>query len=238
MMRIWILVIGLMIGLTLPSAGLANDWILVETRKVPKTCVHPLICVPKSKLTSRHLLNLTRQNRENLYEFLNSVASVSRIPDSAVVGLCKPDPQAFHTLEIAPKLAPLINHPGVFFDSSKLDGTEASADFSAQIRKRLEALGLKMLTKEEWEATPGRPTLSMRYAARLESAGCIVPFSVSMTIKEEVVLVRDPSQKINATVWSYSRRQNLANTNYSPTNALLEVLERFEKDWREAHGAG
>jgi hypothetical protein len=231
-------VLGLVVALTLPRMALAEDWLLVETRKVPDTCAHPLICLPKSVVASRHLMKLTRKNQTSFFDFLKSVASISGIPNSAMAGVHKPDPAVLHTLELAPKLRPLVDHPGVYFDSTKLDQTETTQEFSALLRQRLEALGLKFLTKAEWEATPGRPTLSVRYTARLDSAGCIVPFSLSMTIKEDVVLVRDPSQKISATIWHYSRRQNLANTNYGPTNSLWEIVEKFEADWRKANKAG
>lgn len=218
-----------------PQIAVAEDWLLVETRKVPNRCDHPLICLPQSELASRNLLKLTRKNQSSFFGFLKSVSSISGIPDAAVAGLHPPEPEILHELVLAPKLGPLINHPGMYFDSQKLDDVEATAAFSSHLRKRLKALGVNFLTKEEWENTPGKPTLSIRYTARLESAGCIVPFSVSMTLKEEVVLVRDPSQKINATIWSYSRRQNLANTNYGPDNSLREIVAKFEKDWREAH---
>lgn len=240
MTRTWMMAsfLGLILSLMVPRLTAANDWLLVETRKVPDSCAHPLICLPKSELASRHLLKLTRKNQSSFFGFLKSVASISGIPNAALVGLHPPDPKALHQLELAPKLRPLVDHPGVYFESAKLDGTDTTAEFSNHIRQRLSALGLRFLTKEEWENTPGKPTLSVRFSARLESAGCIVPFSLSMTLKEEVVLVRDPSQKISATVWSYSRRQNLANTNYGPTNSLWEIVEKFETDWRKANGAG
>lgn len=240
MTRRWMMAsfLGLILSLMVPRIAVAEDWLLVETRKVPDSCAHPLICLPKSELASRHLLKLTRKNQNSFFGFLKSVASVSGIPDAAVAGLHPPEPQALHKLDLAPKLRPLVDHPGVYFDTVKLDEGEVTAEFSEYIKRKLGALGLKFLTEEEWEATPGKPTLSIRYAARLESAGCIVPFSVSMTLKEEVVLVRDPSQKISATIWSYSRRQNLANTNYGPTNSLWEIVAKFEKDWREANSAG
>lgn len=240
MTRRWIMAgfLGLILSVVMPRGAVAEDWLLVETRKVPGGCTHPLICLPKSELASRHLLKLTRKNQNSFFDFLKSVASISGIPDTAVAGLHPPDPVALHKLDLAPRLRPLIDHPGVYFDTKKLDEGEVTAEFSAYIKQRLSALGLKFLTKKEWEQTPGKPTLSIRYAARLESAGCIVPFSVSMTLKEEVVLVRDPSQKISATIWSYSRRQNLANTNYGPTNSLWEIVEKFESDWRKANRAG
>ncbi|WP_370231363.1 hypothetical protein [Cognatishimia sp.] len=240
MTRHWMMAsfLGLILSLILPRLAAAEDWLLVETRKVPDTCAHPLICLPKSELESRHLLKLTKKNQNSFFGFLKSVASISGIPNIAVAGLHPPDPQTLHQLDIAPKLRPLRDHPGVYFESSKLDGGDVTAEFSDMIRQRLSALGLRFLTKEEWENTPGKPTLSVRFSARLESAGCIVPFSLSMTLKEEVVLVRDPSQKISATVWNYSRRQNLANTNYGPTNSLFEIVEKFEADWRAANRAG
>ena len=234
-MRFRLLTFFLAIWCLQPHFAMAEDWLLVETRKVPDRCDHPLICLPQSELASRNLLKLTRKNQKSFFGFLKSVSSISGIPDAAVAGLHPPEPEILHELVLAPKLGPLIDHPGMYFDSQKLDDVEATASFSSHLRKHLEALGVRFLTKEEWEGTLGKPTLSIRFTARLESAGCIVPFSVSMTLKEEVVLVRDPSQKINATIWSYSRRQNLANTNYAPDNSLREIVAKFEKDWREAH---
>ena len=228
----------LMVSLWLPQTAASEEWLLVETRHVPNDCAHPLICLPKSEVAGRHLINMSQKGRRSFFEFLNTVSSVAGIPDSAITGLHPPDATALHDLEISPKLRPLINHPGVYFDSTALDDGEFTSDFSTAVRGRLEALGLRLLTKEEWQQTPGRPTLSIRFTARLESAGCIVPFAVYMTLKEEVVLVRDPTQKITATIWSGSRRQNLASVNYGPNNAIREVLERFETDWRKANRAG
>lgn len=222
----------------IPAQGSADNWLMVETRTVPNACEHPLICLPKSRLESRHLLNLSRKNRASFDSFLTSAASISGIPDTALAGLYPPDHTALHALEISPKLAPLRDHPGVYFDSQRLDDEEATKGFSEYIRNQLQAMGLKILTRKDWETTPGRPILSIRYAARLESAGCIVPFAIYMTIKEDVVLVRRPDTKIEATIWTSSRRQNLAHTNHSPTTALHELIDKFEKDWRKANRSG
>ena len=96
---------------------------------------------------------------------------------------------------------------------------------------------MPFLSKEEWQATPGRPQLKVRYSARKESEGCIIPFSVSISVIEEAVLVRDADLKVSATVWAKTVRQNLANRNYTIQSALREAVEQFNADWRSANAS-
>ena len=93
------------------------------------------------------------------------------------------------------------------------------------------------LTKEEMEMTPGRPTLTVNFSPRRESEGCIIPYSVSMAIKEEVVMVRDTTIKLSGNAWAGSVRENLANRNFTPTSALNEVLQKLEKDFTAANSS-
>lgn len=216
----------------------AQGWILLEARDVPDQCTRPVSCIDRSTLVMRNLLNMTSADRNVLLQTLNQMSTIRGLPEdlgnSAVIVPESMIP-VLHPLPKAEQLAPLMGHPGVYFDPKSLDANEATAGFSGMIISQLSAAGVRFLSQEERENTPGRPTLSVRFSARTESAGCIIPFSVSMSITEETVMVRNPALKMSGAAWSRTVRQNLANLNYTPTNALNEAIVAFIKDWKAAN---
>lgn len=228
-----------LLSVLLPLPALAQNWVVIEARDLPGECLQPLTCVAQSEFALRSILNLGHDERSIFLSTINSIATIRGLPEedaSPPVNMSLPElSAALHPLPKAEKLLPLVDHPGVYFDSTKLDETESTIDFSAQVRARLTEVGVRFLTKEEMEATPGRPTLVVSYAVRKESAGCIIPFGVSMSINEETAMVRNPTIKLSGRAWSRQQKENLANNNYTPTDALTEVLDAFVADWTEAN---
>lgn len=212
---------------------------MIEARLIPQDCGHPLSCLNRSRVTVRNIMSLTEQANWNLTHTLNSMATLRHIPDSAVQSIAPAaNPAVLHELPPAEKPSLLTNHPGVYFDSTRLDDGELTANFGEHIRSTLMAAGLKFLTEEERDATPGRPTLSVRFTERAESGGCVIPFAVSMSISEEAVLARNPNLKVTGTAWSGNQKENLANFNYTPMTALQELTEKLANDYRAANGKG
>jgi len=222
-----------------PGGGArADSLLLVDVHQMPLDCLTPKECIEQAEPLMTNILSLSRDETSALTRVLNSSAVVRGLHPSATSGLCRAKiPKELHELPKSDRPAALVNHPGVYFDSARLDGTDATADFAGKVRDTLKRIGLKIWPKEGGEATPGRPTLSVSYSARKESEGCIIPFSVAISIKEEVVLVRDLTLKTSATVWAASARQNLANLNYTHQSALNELLEKFVKDYQKANPA-
>lgn len=223
----------------LPKPVTAQDWLLVEVRDIPAQCQQPLTCIDKGQLAIRNMLSVRRSDRNLLLDTLNRLAIIRGIPEDivppqSVMGAADMTP-ILQTLPMAETLAPLVNHPGVFFDSTDLDATAQTANFSLIVREALASAGVHLLTEQELEVTPGRPTLSVSFRPRTESAGCIIPFHVSMAISEETVLVRNPDIKMVNRVWSGIARENLANMNYTPLSSLLEVVDKFIQDWKTAN---
>ena len=222
-----------------PVHSLQSDaLLLVDVHEMPIDCPTPADCINAASPLMTNILSLSNDESSVLQRILNSSAIVRGLPRDITSGLCAPPPQEdFHDLPKAERLAPLIKHPGVFFDSAKLDGNEATANFSKEVREVLERIGLKQLSKEELEETPGRPTLSVSFSPRRESEGCIIPFSVAISIREEVVMVRDTSIKLAGSAWAGSVKEDLANRNFTPYSALNKVLQKLEKDFAAANPA-
>lgn len=234
----WRVLIAFVIGL-LPKLAEANpvDWVMIETRLVPQTCSKPLECMPKSSLVLRNMAFLEPTETRELTLFLNRIATIRGISDVMIDSLNysqAPLVERFHKVALSEKSAFLRHHPGVYFESTKLDETPETEAFSDYVRTNLLAAGVPLLSKEEHDKTPGRPKLTIRYSKHRESAGCIIPFSLTLSITEEVVLVRSPGLKTTTTIWSGTVRENLANRNYSLTSGIRELVDKFLEDWRAA----
>ncbi|WP_421749827.1 hypothetical protein [Cognatishimia sp.] len=220
------------------SHAVANELVLLEARRLPQACGEPLSCIPQSQLLVRNIAALDQRESREIMSFLNRISSIRGISDTHIDTLNTSKAviaKRYHAPAKAEKLDLLRHHPGVYFDTEKLDQKEDTQSFGSYVKTQLGAAGVKFLSKEDWEETPGRPTLTLRYSARRESEGCIIPFSVSLSISEEAVLVRDASLKVSGTIWAATTRQNLANTNYTSTSALRETVDKFLTDWKMAH---
>lgn len=226
-------------GLLFPAhVGHSDSLLLVDVHEMPLDCPTPSACVDAASPLMTNILSLSSDESSVLQRILNAGAIVRGVPRNVTSGLCKADrTEELQAIPKAERLSPLINHPGVYFDSTKIDEDETTANFSKGVRAVLERIGLKLLTKEEMEMTPGRPTLTVNFSPRRESEGCIIPYSVSMAIKEEVVMVRDTTIKLSGNAWAGSVRENLANRNFTPTSALNEVLQKLEKDFTAANSS-
>ena len=232
-----ILTLFAVLGLSWPVA--AEDWVMVETRELPSSCADPMNCDDPSRLLFRNFLSLRNSEKSTFSQLLNSMSTIRGVPDDVTLPACrKTVEKAAHPPPVATKPELLAGHPGVYFDSTRIDGMDIAAGFSGEVRERLAAAGVTFLTEEEWQATPGRPALSLNFSARKESAGCIIPFSVSLSIKEEVLLVRNTGLKTTTSIWAGSVRQNLTSTNYQPANALDDLVVKFLADWGKANPGG
>ncbi|KAJ56059.1 hypothetical protein ACMU_09885 [Actibacterium mucosum KCTC 23349] len=235
-LRPWIGAIAVVLGLAGPLAAQSKEWIYVEARTLPTGCSDPLSCLDQARPILRNLMRITKDERATLLRVVNTISSIRGITDADIQpnDVMAMVPQ-LHKLPVADRLAPLVNHPGVYFDSSALDADPDLAGFSAFVRRELSAAGLTFLTKEQMEATPGRPTLTVRYSERRESAGCIIPYAISFAINEEYVMVRNPNLKKTTAIWSAATRENLAIAHFTAMDALKEGVEKLAADFRDAN---
>lgn len=222
----------------LPQMAPAQHWLLIETRDLPGQCSRPLSCIDRSTLALRNLVAVSAGERDMLLRTLNGLSTIRGLPEETTnQSMILPETMiaTLHPLPKAANLDALIGHPGVFFDPTTLDADEATAGFSAFVISQLTAAGVPLLSQDEMDNTPGRPQLSVRFSPRTESAGCIIPFSVSMAVSEETVMVRNPTLKTSGSAWSGLVKENLANRNYSPMSALQELVTAFVTDWKSAN---
>lgn len=122
---------------------------------------------------------------------------------------------------------------GVFADLRGVRGppgyqSNFGEDAQALLQKAFAEAGIPILSREQMEEAPGRPTLTMRYSP--EVSGCR-PWSVSLSLKQNVVLTRDTSVMVNAVTWNSSARQSEEDVGYGAYDAVEDAIKVFVADY-------
>lgn len=91
---------------------------------------------------------------------------------------------------------------------------------------------IPILTKDDLDTAPGRPILYMRYSA--EVSGCR-PWSVSLSLRQQVVLARDLTMMLETVTWSGSARQSEEDIEYGPGQAVEDAIKLFVTDYSTAN---
>ena len=127
---------------------------------------------------------------------------------------------------------------GVFADLRGVRGppgyrSDFGEDAHAFLQRALAEAGIPLLTREQAERTIGRPTLVMRFSPEVD--GCR-PWTISLTLKENVVPTRDTSILINTTTWSSYARQSEEDIDYGVYDAVEDAIKIFVADYLKANG--
>ena len=214
-------------------AQTGERWMLVEARVLPVGCTGLHDCFDNTNPLFRTLMALDDAEREQFAAIINGMSDhldVPEIPGAEPLGA-----EALHALDGADKPQALLNHPGVYFDASGLASNPLTASLSDVVEETLATIGLPRLTEAERDATPGRPTLKIRFSAHREAGGCVYPFQFFLAIEEEVVLVRDTGLKYTTSIWSSSAREDLAILNFSPRDAIASAMDKLANDYLTAN---
>ena len=136
--------------------------------------------------------------------------------------------------------------------SAKKNGISMPDDLEAQIIKRLNAAGLKYLTKEEMESTPGMPELAIYPAYSGGSIGATVPVgdgsastiekendccrnSVWMSFMQSASILRRPDSQFKFGTWGSGDDSDWCdNRGQWMYGAVLKVIDEFIKDYKKA----
>lgn len=234
--RAFMLAIGLLFA---PSAK-AENWVLLQANVFPEGCESIASCLENTTQDARNLMAMSQTETDAFLLILSEMADVKNVKDIPVATLSDNLPlidivPRLQILEVQGKVDALTGLPGVYFDASRVTGEGASEAFVETFSAMLASAGIPILTEEEAMQMPGAAKMSVSLSLTRDNAGCIIPFRASLSIKEQVVLVRDPNIKLETTTWSVSVAQNFANSNYLPTAALMDAANQFISDYKTAN---
>lgn len=222
-------------------------WLTWESRYVdPQLCAEKSYCETVGHYQTRLVETPSETQARQMMGALDQLATrrgyPAEHPDSPqmcrnveaarVLGF---DPESW---EISDKLEALRGLEGVYFDVTGLRappgydgpfGPRMQADMEA----RFAAVGLRVLTEEERDVTPGKPHLNIFFSHTNPDTGCW--FSVFSSLTQTALLTRNHTVKFKAGTWGFSGGYDPDNSDRSEYDAILIVVDKFLADYVEAN---
>ncbi len=227
-------------AILLPSQLQSENWIFIETSVFPAGCLSLSECLDSTTKEQRNLVEMDDDETTMLLDLINELSDIQNVPPIPEIT----EPLDFQLADIVPRLQllevrgqadALKGLPGVYFDASRVAGEGTGDEFVAYFTQMITNAGIPILTEEEAAAMPGAARMAVSLSLTRDNAGCIFPFRATLSITEEVVLVRDPNIKLETSTWRVSVAENFANTNFLPTMALRDAANRFIDDYNAAN---
>jgi len=188
------------------------------------------------------------------------------IPDTRFYPVGELDPLQVGGEEFVDNYASLAGLEGVHVvykyvigSAEKYGLTGVKEDLPEQIRTRLESAGLRMLTEEELETTPGQPSLSffpayagnemdlMDAKAKAEAGGPPVPAnlidenhdccrsSIWASFQQSARILRDPDTQYMLSTWGRGDdTDSCENRGEWTYDAVLKAMDIFVEDYKKA----
>ncbi|PYE85991.1 hypothetical protein [Pseudoroseicyclus aestuarii] len=243
-------VLALAAGL-LPAAPQAQEvnnlWLMWERSGLSSpSCADPATgaCDGDSQFRSHFLMQVPGDEALDLFRFLSPRAQRYGTADlvHSALPICmdrlneapdEGDP------EMATAIETLEGLGGVHADFRGVRGPAGyPSDFGGDAQRAVERIlseaGVPLVSEEELAAIPGRPELSLRFSP--EVVGCRL-WSVSLSLRQTVVLDRDRSKALTTTTWSSSAGQSEDDVDFGAGDAMRQVIEAFAQAWAEAQAA-
>ena len=136
--------------------------------------------------------------------------------------------------------------PGVFVfmsPASALDLPEGITEDEIRsiIEDQLQEANVRVLTREEWSNTPGRPRLKVLTGISEYRKGGIIYF-VDMRLIQEVLLAHNPNAKVEAATWRYGPVMGQAYCGDTPCpqygieGSIRRGVFKFIQSYKHANG--
>jgi len=220
-------------------------WVMWERVNSPTLDCQGNACEARSEFRSHFVSDLPSSEAQALFNNWEPLARISgaanltheRLP----VCFEEPDPMLTQIdesgLEIAEKIDTLRGLEGIFADFRGARGPSWMRENFGEIsdafmRSALLNAGIPVLTREQLDVTPGRPQLTIRFSPEVQ--GCR-PWSVSLSVKQTMVLTRDTSLMIEGTTWAASQRQSEEDVDFGPEEAMQTALLAFIEAFQQAN---
>jgi len=160
---------------------------------------------------------------------------------AGVAGVQIPEGWDPERLEKSAKHEGLRGLTAIYVDLSGLAGPNGwtgdfGGDLQARVVTRFAEEGLRLLTKDEVEAHPGKPQMAVYLSHTNPDTGCW--WSIFSSVTETAVLTRDLNVKLRAGIWSLSQGFSADDPDRAEFDAVALIVETFLADWRAANADG
>ena len=109
-------------------------------------------------------------------------------------------------------------------------------DLQTAVQKRFDAAGLKILSVEEMDVTPGKPEMNVYFSHTNHATGC--RFRLFAGLSQTMLLTRDHTIKLKSGTWGMVGGWVADDPSIDEFRSIMIVIEAFIKDWRDANQLG
>ncbi|MEM9716319.1 MAG: hypothetical protein AAF826_07360 [Pseudomonadota bacterium] len=235
---------------SLGSNAVAEDYIWLTWEHEAKNadlCETQSLCDPVRSYTTEifalpdlpeaeRLMGQTAKNAVELRQSMpprDAPQICAHVDAATVLGF---DPELW---EMSDKMQALVGLKGVFIDVSKMKspvnyGGPFGEEVQAEIVQRFADSGLKLLTEEEMEITPGKPEMNVYFSHTNPDTGCQFKFFAGLS--QTMLLTRNHTVKLKAGSWGMVGGWVEDDESIDEMRSIMIVIDAFLSDWREANG--
>ncbi|MGR3467719.1 MAG: hypothetical protein ACU0CI_07540 [Shimia sp.] len=208
-------------------------------------CADTQTCPPA--LYSMHMIqNIAPHAARTFYQNLEPAARATGVANlrleaspicAALPGQAETKDNVYEERIIADKIDTLRGLAGVYVDARGVRGpAEFEGGFGRLAQGFIEETfarhDIPLLERDARVRTPGAPILTMRFSK--EVYGC-KPWSISLSLKQDVVLARDSDVMIEATTWSTWVQATELDADFDVRQGMEQAVVTFANAWSEAN---
>jgi len=243
----------ILLFMTLPILAGAQDnsqnftWMIWEQRVVnPQLCLVKNLCKPQKKFITRLVEEPTNAKAQQMLGAIDQLAKIRGTPVEHPESpkICQQTEAGKilgfnpETWELSDKLAALRDLPGVYFSVQNLKGpSHYSGSFGADIQntmlKRFKAAGLRVLTEEQMEETPGKPQLNIYFSNANTKTCC--NYSLFASLTQTMLLTRNHTTKLKVGTWGASGGPSAQFPEGSEYDAVIRIVDKLLADYKSAN---
>jgi len=227
----------------------SNLWIMWERVLGGADCAVNQDCAGKNQFLSHFIVDIPSSDALDFFQSLepyataNGSANIAHKKSPICLGglgsssLDTPSVAEINALPLAEKIDTLRGLKGVYVDLRAVIGPAGYIGSFGQtahqyLTVQFARAGIPILVKDDLLMAPGSPELSIRFSPQIQ--GCR-PWSVSLSLKQTLLLSRDLTLKIRGSTWSSSFGQDQTDIDYTVDNAVRDVVKVFIADYLAAN---
>lgn len=163
----------------------------------------------------------------------NPPAMCQHVDAASVLGF---DPEIW---EMSEKALALVGLDGVHIDATKIkdpynhQGLPFGERVQGAIAKKFREHGLKLLSAEEMEETPGKPEMNIYFSHANPKTGCQFKFFAGLS--QTMLLTRNHTVKLKAGSWGMVGGWDEDDASIDEFKSIMIVIDAFLAAWREAN---
>jgi len=223
-----------------------RSWVVLERRTLDlASCAPNTDCSHKSTYTTKFIEDLSPEQTDAM---LNSIERLAKAQGHSTdhpeaPQFCSANPRTLtqdiaEGMRVNDKSFALKGLQGVFFNVTGMTGPpnyegRFGLELQAIMQKKFQRAGLKVLTEDEMENTPGKPVFNVYFSNSNPNTGCT--YKLFAGLRQTMLLTRNLDIKLKVGTWGSVGGYSADYPGASELDAIIRVVDKFLDDYKHAN---